>query len=419
MNCVLKQLCGWGVVLLAGACAVPSAKNTPVSKLPEPLATTSLEMPSVLTESEDAPPISVSPAQPQTAATSGKTVRVLIAENAKSIYVKHSGRVNVYTQDKSKKYKISQAGTLAIKTHKNNQVQVGTLVANQPIIIEPIAGTTLEMDNNKYIGKWVVFPGKTFNVVEYISLEQYLWGVLPYEMHHTWALEALKAQAVAARTYTLKSIEKKTGEPFDLYSDVRSQMYKGAGTVYDAVKQAVEQTRGQVLTYQGTLFFTYYHGNCGGGTDPVNIWNVKSPAIKPLGGASCKFDAHSKSYSFKQDIAKSAVEKFARTQGLKGSLKSIKVAKKTASGRASHLTLKTGQGSKTVLCSSFRAAVPIRSCKLIKITTGASKVHFEGHGYGHGIGMCQDGAHGMAKQGKTYKQILKQYYPGSTISQIN
>lgn len=401
------------------ACAAPQART------PSPAAETSneplvkLDLPSVLLEPQEAETSSAQTSSLPAASPKIKAVRVLIAENTKSAYIKHSGRVNIYTKDKSKKYKISQAGTLAVKMHKNGQVQVGTLISAQPVIIEPVDGVTLEVNSNKYIGKFWVLPGKTtFNIIEQVSLEQYLYGVLPYEMHPTWAPEALKAQAVAARTYTLKSIEKKANEPFDLYSDVRSQVYKGAGSVYDSVKKAVDQTRGQVLTYKGELFFTYYHANCGGGTDHVHIWNQKAPDIKPLSGNSCKFDAHSKSHDFKQDISKSSVEKFAKTQGLKGTLKSIKVAKKTSTGRAVNLTLKTSGGSKTVSCANFRAATGIRSCKLTKITTGSTKVHLEGHGYGHGIGMCQDGAHGMAKQNYTYKQILKQYYPGATLSQL-
>lgn len=413
----------WLLSCVAGlcACAAP-AVISPKTTAPQTqtAARVKLDTPSVLADEPLAAP--ESPAAKTTQPTlphKDKTVRVLVAENSKSIYVKHSGRINVYTQDKSKKYKISQPGTISIKTHKNNQVQAGTLIAGQPIIVEPVNGTTLEMDKNKYTGKFVILPGKTtFNIVEYVSLEQYLYGVLPYEMHPTWAPEALKAQAVAARTYTLKSIEKKADEPFDLYSDVRSQVYKGGGQVYDSVKKAVDQTRGEVLSYKGELFFTYYHGNCGGGTDHVHIWNPKAPNIKPLGGASCKFDSHSKSFTWKQDIAKSTAEKFARSQGLKGTLKSVRVAKKTGTGRAVNLTLKTTSGSKTVSCANFRTATGIRSCKLTKITTGASKVHIQGHGYGHGIGMCQDGAHGMAKQNYTYKQILKHYYPGSTLSQV-
>ena len=413
-----SRLCLFVVsLLLLGACAVPSAKTSSAEKLPTVTAKipqrATLGSPSVLEENTAEVSSSKSAAKPD------KIVRVLIVENSKSAYIKHSGRINIYTQDLSKKYKVSSAGTISVKMHKNGHVQVGTLIPDKPIIVQPVGDTQLEISKISYTGTLYVLPNKTtFNIVEYTPLENYLYGVLPYEMHPTWALEALKAQAVAARTYTLKSIEKKADEPFDLYADVRSQMYKGSVNVYPSVKKAVDQTRGQVLAYQGELFFTYYHGNCGGGTDHVEIWNQKAPHIKPLSGAACKFDSHSKSYNFSQDIAKSTVEKFTKSQGLKGTLKSVKVAKKTGTGRASHLTLKTSGGSKTVLCSSFRAATGIRSCKLTKISIGTTKAHFEGHGYGHGIGMCQDGAHGMAKQNYNYKQILKQYYPGSTLSQF-
>ena len=412
-------------ILLGAACTGPVVRqpkstptdttHTPSQQRARPAAKFPLDMPSVLKEQENAPSIKGKGGAGQ----SEKIVRVLLAENTKSAYLKHSGRINIYTQDLSKKYKISQAGTVAVKIHKNNQVQVGTLIAAQPIIVEPVNGTTIEFNKNLYTGKCKILSGNgSLQIIELTPLEQYLYGVLPYEMHHTWALEALKAQAVAARTYTLKSIEKKADEPFDLYSDVRSQMYKGSGQVYDSVKKAVDQTRGLVLSYDGELFYTYYHANCGGGTDHVHIWNEKAPDIKPLAGASCKFDAHSKSYNWKMDIAKSSAEKFARSKGLKGTLKSIKVSKKTSSGRANLLTLKTSQGSKQVRCADFRAATGIRSCKLTSVRTGTTKIHLEGHGYGHGIGMCQDGAHGMAKQNYTYKQILKHYYPGSTLAQV-
>ena len=407
-------------VLLLNACIRPSIQTGTQESLPTVSAKLSslsadLGRPSILEDEENftSSPAIATPVKPD------RIVRVLIVENSKSTYIKHSGRINIYTQDLSKKYKISREGTLSVKIHKNGQVQVGTLVSAKPIVIAPANETKLTIDKIAYTGTLYVLPGKTsFNIVEYTPLENYLYGVLPYEMHPTWAPEALKAQAVAARTYTLKSIEKKAQEPFDLFADVRSQMYKGSAVVQDSVKQAVDQTRGQVLAFKQELFFTYYHGNCGGGTDHVNIWNQKAPPIKPLAGNTCKFDSHSKSYNFTQDITKSSAERFAKSQGLKGSLKSIKVAKKTSTGRASYLTLKTSGGSKTVLCASFRAATGIRSCKLTKITVGTTKIHFEGHGYGHGIGMCQDGAHGMAKQNYNYKQILKHYYPGSTLSQF-
>lgn len=347
------------------------------------------------------------------------TVRVLLAEKAKSAYIKHSGKIYIYTQNLDKKYKISAAGTLAVKTLGNGKIQIGTLQAAQPIILEPASGTLLGWNNNSYSGKIYIIPAQnTFHLVEHAPLETYLYGVLPYEMSYSWPLEALKAQAVAARTYTLKTLEGVKNQNFDVYSDVRSQMYKGGGKQYDSVKKAVDQTRGQVLTYEDKLFFTYYHANCGGATDDVRSWNFGAKSIKPLSGASCKYDIHSKSYKWTMNIARGKVENYAKSVGLTGALKSIKIVRKTDTGRATNLTIKTTKGTKTVPCGRFRLATGIRSCKITKLDVRKKDVHFEGKGYGHGIGMCQDGANGMAKSGKNYRKILKNYYPGAEITTL-
>ena len=347
------------------------------------------------------------------------TVRVLLAEKAKSAYIKHSGKVYIYTKNLDKKYKVSAAGTLAVKALGNGKIQVGTLQAAQPIILEPAANTILGWNNNSYSGKIYIIPAQNaFHLVEHAPLETYLYGVLPYEMSYTWPLEALKAQAVAARTYTLKTLEGVKNQNFDVYSDVRSQMYKGGGKQYDPVKKAVDQTRGQVLTYEDKLFFTYYHANCGGATDDVRSWNFGAKSIKPLSGASCKYDSHSKSYKWAMNVARHKVESYAKSVGLTGALKSIKITRKTDTGRATNLMIKTAKGSKTVPCGRFRLATGIRSCKITKLDVRKNDVRFEGKGYGHGIGMCQDGANGMAKDGKNYRKILKNYYPGAEIKTL-
>lgn len=350
---------------------------------------------------------------------SSPVIRVLLGENKQETSIKHTGRINVYTSDGSKKYKVSQAGTIVVKALSGQKIQVGTLQATQPIIIEPV-NTQLEWNKNTYTGSFYVFPvsNKRFNLVEFVPLEDYLLGVLPYEMSPSWPVEALKAQAVAARTYTLKSLENVKTKTFDLYSDVRSQMYKGAGKKYDNVTKAVNETRGEVLKYDGKLFFTYYHANCGGGTDDVRSWNFKADAVKTLSGASCKFDDHSKNYTWSLDMPRSKVENFIQSAGLSGTLKNVKVSNKTSSGRATHLTISTKKGSKTISCPQFRLALGLRSCKITKISLSSNHVHFEGKGYGHGVGMCQDGANGMAKQNYNYKQILKHYYPHSTLTKI-
>lgn len=411
--------------LFSAACMVPSARRTadtpaPVGQ-PAPAPADPLPTPSVLTTqaTPDEPPAQAPQPDQSSSASALKIVRVLLADNQSSATIKHDGRVYVYTQNLDKKYKVSAAGTLAVRFAGNGQVQVGSLKSNQPVLIEPAKNTLLTWNNNIYAGKIVVVPAQhTFILVEHADLETYLYGVLPYEMSYSWPLEALKAQAVAARTYTLTTLENVKNKHFDLYSDVRSQMYKGGGKQYPSVKEAVDGTKNKVLLFNNKLFYTYYHGNCGGATDDVKSWNPHATSIKPLAGASCAYDSHSKSYSFKQDIPLAKIKTYAASIGLSGTVKSVKVAHKTRTGRATTLTLHSSKGNKTVSCNKFRMATGLRSCKITKLQLTGKALHAAGHGYGHGIGMCQDGANGMARAGKTYEQILATYYPGAKITTL-
>lgn len=343
-------------------------------------------------------------------------VRVLIGENLTTAEIGLSGDVRVYPEGLKNKYQVPYTKTLKLALNGPKKVSVNGIKVAGPVIIVPQKKSKLIWNKNEYTSPIYIVAGeKTFSLVEHTPLENYLYGVLPYEMNYTWPIEALKAQAVAARTYTLNSIKSTANRSFDLYDDVRSQVYRGSGKVYDSIKEAVDATRGKVLRYDGDIFFTYYHANCGGGTDNVNIWNAMTPSIKPLQGASCKYDSHSTSYTWKMNVPNEKITKYANSIGLKGTIKDVVIAKKTSSGRASYLTIKTTQGSKQISCARFRLGTGIRSCKLTKLSVGRKETAFEGHGYGHGIGMCQDGAKGMANEKFTYEQILKHYYPGSKL----
>ena len=356
-------------------------------------------------------------------AQAGQTVRVQLADHLKSAQIQNSGLVYIYAQEGGKKYKVSKPEKLTIKQAGKDKISVGALTHTGPVVMEPADKTQLTFQKNNYTGKLYILPsGNTFSVVEHTDLENYLLGVLPYEMSHSWPLEALKAQAVAARTFTLMQIKSNKKTDFDLYNDVRSQMYKGSAKVYDSVRQAVEDTQGQVLTYKGELFNTYYHANCGGGTDDAKIWTGSSAAtVKPLQGASCSTDTHSKSYSWKATVPAKSINAFVNKKGLSGSVSKIKVAQRTGTKRAVTLQFTTSKGSKNLSCGQFRLAVGsslLKSCKITSISKSASGFTFEGHGYGHGIGMCQDGAKGMAENGKNYKKILANYFPSSDLTTL-
>lgn len=413
--------------LVSAACMVPSAKKaqkvpsgTSAVKAETATQKTTSTAPTSSAEATEQEPPAQAPAADQSAETKAlKIVRVLLADNQSETKIEHSGRVYIYTQNLDKKYKVSSEGTLSVRFVGNGKVQVGTLKSDQPIIIEPAKETLLTWSGNIYSGKIFVVPAQnTFILVEHADLETYLYGVLPYEMSYSWPAEALKAQAVAARTYTLRTLETVKNKYFDLYSDVRSQMYKGGGKQYPSVKTAVDATKSQVLMYNDKLFYTYYHGNCGGGTDDVKSWNESARTIKPLSGASCAYDSHSKTYSWKQDIAHSKILNYMKTVGLTGKLKNIRITQRTKTGRVTRLAVQTNKGVKIVACNPLRLAIGLKSCKITKMQVDSSVVHFAGHGYGHGVGMCQDGANGMAKAGKTYEQILKNYYPGAKLTTL-
>ena len=347
--------------------------------------------------------------------TFARDVKILISEDKNDINITANLPFKVKDLESNKIYKIKQGGTFGIQNNKG-EVTCGSLKSKKGFLLTLSKdGSNFELNKNKYNGTLQILPSKNgVNVIEVLDLENYLLGVLPYEMSYSWPLDALKAQAVAARTYTLKSIEdKKTGD-FDLYNDIRSQMYKGSFTVYDSVKQAVTETKGQVLTYKGNKFYTYYHANCGGHTDPVP-W-LKDP-IKPLSGNTCGYCEHAATYTWKATLNKNTVQQFLNKNKITGTFKKMKIGKRFPSGRAKTLVLITNKTRKEVSCNDFRIGVGstiMKSCFLTKI----DGFKLEGRGYGHGGGMCQEGAKGMAQAGKNYKDILKRYYPGSDIDKI-
>ena len=354
-------------------------------------------------------------------AANAQTVRVLLAEHLKNAQIKNSGKVYVYALHSQKKYKVSKPETLNIQMEGEGELRLGALRHTGTLVIEPDKDITLTFQKNTYTGKLYAVPkGKTFQLIEYADMENYLLGVLPYEMSPSWPLEALKAQAVAARTYTLMELQRPKKASFDLYSDVRSQMYKGSGKIYDSVRQAVTSTKGQILTFKGKPFYTYYHANCGGGTDDAKSWTgAKGDTIKPLRGAACSYDNASKSYTWTRKVPQKSINNFVNKNGLKGSVKKIKIGQKSPSKRAETLIFTTNGGKKELSCPKFRLAVGssvLRSCKITDINKSAGGFTFSGRGYGHGVGLCQDGAKGMAEAGKSYKKILANYFPSSDIS---
>jgi len=272
-----------------------------------------------------------------------------------------------------------------------------------------------------------------------LNIDDYLMGVVPFEIGHHGRekLEAIKAQAIAARTYTFKRMLNPASErPFDVFSDVRDQVYKGQSGEYLLVERAVRETRGIVVLCKDTLIEGYYSSTCGGKTSTVNeVWTGKPEysylrTIKDRDKDSA-FCCASRYMNWKVEWTYSDLNRIVQKNlplidsGAKycGKLKGLKVLDRTTSGRVARLGIKTAKGSFVVYGDKIRwvlrrpekgnpilysAWFDLKKPRLGRI----GKFTAVGHGWGHGVGMCQMGALGMAARGYTYEQILKHYYSG-------
>ncbi len=255
-------------------------------------------------------------------------------------------------------------------------------------------------------------------VVNNIDIEEYLYGVLYNEVSHRWPIEVLKAQAIAARTYALYQKLVSKNRYFDLAADIYSQVYGGRRSETWSIRRAVNLTRGQILTYNGKIFPSYYHATCGGHTsDAVTLWGIDIP---PLRGRPCNFCTMSPYYRWKKELRIDEITDRLKQAGYDIQLVSIEALKRDKAGRILDVLLKGRPENIKLGGNKFRLIV---GPNLIKSTNFKAQIKgrdiiFEGKGWGHGIGMCQWGAYAMARKGYKAEDILRYYYPGTEIVRI-
>lgn len=267
----------------------------------------------------------------------------------------------------------------------------------------------------KYTGKIEVWKGTGgMYIINEIPFEEYIKGVVAAEVGGKWDMEALKAQAVVARTYALYQKLNNNGANhfYDLTSSVLHQAYRGSG-VSEAIVKAVEETAGQVLTYEGKPIIAFYHSTSGGVTeDAAEVFGKSYPYLKPV-ETSCELSPF---YVWEKRFAAADIEKAINATGLKD----IIIVSYTESHRIKDLRFITEEGELTMLGKDFRKSLgwdKLPSTLITSLTKNGGQFVFEGKGYGHGVGMCQWSALEMAQSGKDYEQILCAFYPGTKLEE--
>ena len=296
-------------------------------------------------------------------------------------------------------------------------------------------GLTLRANNGKMM------------VINSVPLEDYLYGVVPQEVVPSWPAAALEAQAVAARTYALHTMEENKGKLYDVSTTTDHQVYNGVSGETQATTNAVNKTKGMVMLYNQRPINALFHSDGGGYTeDSVNVWGSDVPYLKGVKDFSTGTSTSNWTVTTSRQALESKLN--AASKGV-GKLKSIQLtplgkpgqqtSDRGVSGRIKSATFIGTSGKTTVDGDSLRSILGLKSTLFDfyvnhNPTTGTGKayhnftgnndtVYIKGHGWGHGLGMSQWGAAEMAKRatpGDTnyYQTILRHYYSGITLKKM-
>ncbi len=385
-------------------------------------------------------------------------VRVLLAEKTGAVTLGADGSFRVFSPGDPADAIVLPAGeTIAVEWTGNGRARVQASSAD--IALEHslpihVSGadfrTSVTVGGKPYRGRMEIREGGGgLRVINEVDVESYLRGVVPAEIGYFKdgdALEAVKAQAVAARTYALKRIGNVKNRDYDLVATVADQVYGGKSAEQALADRAVLETEGIVAVHRGKMIDAYYSSSCGGRTAAIrDVWDKQdAPYLRGVRdcaqGKSETRDAYCRRASrfewtvtwdgaeLERILAKSIPAVLGKGEK-PGEIRDIKVKGTFRCGRVKTLEIRTTKGKFRVHGDRVRWVLrqpgnekALWSAKFsirVKRSRGrVTEVIATGSGFGHGVGMCQEGAIEMARQGKRFEQILTHYYPGIRLDRI-
>lgn len=298
-------------------------------------------------------------------------------------------------------------------------LQIGTLtVGAQQVHLVPSKRSWIRLNGTRSRGALTILrrDATHVQVVNEMPLEDYLKGVVPREVDARWPMETLKAQAIIARTFTLQQIADRAGQPFDV-TMIWPQLYGGLLDERPRATEAVDATRGLVVTSGHQLVLTYYHTVCGGRTEDVEaVWpSVHSPSLRSV---ECPYCRGAPRFRWTLTVSDDELtQALARHDVAAGVVTDVQLGPRNRSGRVTTVAIVGADGSQTVPAGPLRAALGPNRLRSTSFTVRREQGRwiFEGTGWGHGVGLCQWGAARLGQRKQTAQQILEFYYPGAEI----
>lgn len=301
-----------------------------------------------------------------------------------------------------------------INSNINNKVNTNTITETKTSQVKESSRVEEKnevIDNNIYIQL-----KRNNGVIENIELEEYVIGVVGSEMPALFNIEALKALAVVARTYGLKAksigkilTDNESTQSYKTKNQLQIMWGSNYNTYYSKIQKAVNETKGKYLSYNGKYIEAVYHSTSNGRTeDASNVWGNSYPYLVSVDSI---YDKSNPTFEYEKELSYDFISKKLGIEVNKDTI--INILGKTVGNRVNEISL----NNKIFTGVEFRNLLGLRSAdfELEKLENG---IKIKTYGYGHGVGMSQYGANGMAKNGISYQDILKHYYRGVSINNL-
>ena len=335
-------------------------------------------------------------------AQSTEYIRVAILQDERSISLKIKGAYEITDMDGREILSAGRNLRSTVTTYKEGILIAGKIFKTDKVLIKINDPDVIIINGRTFRGniQFIKNNSARLTVINYIELEDYIKGILYHETSHYWPMEALKAQAIVCRTYALNACIENKSKDYDATSDIYSQVYGGRTSERFRTNNAVQETRGLVLTYKDKVFSAYYHATCGGHTEDASLlWDID---IVPLKGVPCGFCKDSPHFNWHYVLSIKELEEKLKEAGIKAlKINDVIVLGRDKSGRVTDLKVACGAKDIIISAKDLRSAIGPNIIRSTNFTLRIEKqdVVFEGFGWGHGVGLCQWGAYFMAKAG--------------------
>jgi len=349
-------------------------------------------------------------------------IRIGLVDGAETVEIAVNGGHTALTEDERLLFQGDRAAGWRLSISRSGTIIIdGRDLGVAEFRLVPDSGARVSVRGRAYRGELRILARESgLTVVNRLGLEEYLLGVVPVEMPHSWPLEALKAQAVVARTYAIRYLGRFESAGYDLCPDQRCQVYAGLAAEAERSSRAVNLTQGLIVLWGDHPASTFYHSDSGGHTaSSAEVWGGVRPYLPgiadPYGAASPR---RSWTFSLRAGVLAQYLEAMGRSVGVP---KAISFGAYSASGRAGLMAITGSAGRLELAGFEFRTLLQRMGVFSTRVRLEATRTEPEktfilsGSGWGHGVGLSQWGAREMAERGRTFDQILAHYFPGTTL----